>query len=507
MAARPVPFKELQRTVAAFHKALDEGYPAEPQSGNTIPCALRVAAEMAGLSPNAGIAAFEHRLNIAMALGIVVRGRYLPVESFIDEQRRRYAAYDPDYVAFTHILEPDPRAGLGGTEPATAPAARRSRGGRGASPQPAFAPGKSGLPDQKFTPGRDAPDPALRSDPAGMTAEIAATQIPPLLRRGPLTLIEVAERLNIEVPLAFYAIKLATDRGAPIYDRSGKYHLDPVPAMGSQRGDQPTLLSDENGVIRFAAIGDTHLGSKYARLDCLNDFYDQLEHFDTRIVLHAGNWIDGEAPFNRHDLLVHGMDQQMQYLAKHYPWRDGVETWAITGEDHEGWYSRREGVDVGRYAERVMRDNGREDWRDLGFMECFVTMRHADTGATSKLCLMHPGGGSAYAVSYAPQKIVEGFDGGDKPAVLLIGHYHKASTNLIRNVHVVQVGCFEDQTVFMRKNKLAAHVGGYFCELKLDPETGAVKQFTSTLRNYFVRDYYSNRWSQHGDVTPAPRSA
>jgi hypothetical protein len=291
-------------------------------------------------------------------------------------------------------------------------------------------------------------------------------------------------------------------------DRGDLWHVD-APAMGSQ--NEPgrfQLVSDDTGLIRIAAVGDTHLCSKYARLDCLEDFYDHVEHRGIKHVLHAGNWIDGEAPFNRHDLLVHGMDQQMQYLAKHYPQRPGIETWAITGEDHEGWYSRREGVDVGRYAERVMQDAGRADWRDVGFMENFIDLVHAGTGKTSKLLLMHPGGGSAYAVSYAPQKIVEGFDGGDKPACLLIGHYHKSSYNLIRNVHTFQVGCFEDQTVFMRKNKLSAHLGGWVeIQLHLDPETGAVITGGGFYRNYFVKDYYRGRWSQHGSVNHAPRGA
>ncbi len=121
------------------------------------------------------------------------------------------------------------------------------------------------------------------------------------------------------------------------------------------------------------------------------------------------------------------------------------------------------------------------------------------------LLLMHPGGGSAYAISYAPQKIVEGFDGGDKPAVLLVGHYHKASYQLTRNVHVVQVGCFEDQTVFMRQKKLSAHIGGMLVRVQLDPRTGAVIGCGAEFRNYYNRGYYNGRWSQHGPVRPAER--
>ncbi|HQT38905.1 MAG TPA: hypothetical protein PK231_05725 [Acidocella sp.] len=278
-----------------------------------------------------------------------------------------------------------------------------------------------------------------------------------------------------------------------------------LPMLGSSRSEMRELLTDENGILEIGAVGDHHLCSKYERLDCAEEYYTEAQNRGISHVLHAGNWIDGEAPFNMHDLKVHGMDAQMRYLARHYPKRDGVQTWAISGADHEGWYARRNGVDVGKYAENAMREAGRTDWHDMGYMESFIRIRHADSGMSSMLCLMHPGGGSAYAISYAPQKIVEGFDGGDKPAVLLIGHYHKASYQLTRNVHACQVGCFQDQTPFMRQKKLSAHLGGCFLRLALDPKTGAVIECAFTFRNYFITDYYNGRWNQHGDVALAAR--
>jgi hypothetical protein len=326
------------------------------------------------------------------------------------------------------------------------------------------------------------------------------------LRRGPGTLDELAQRAGLSRGQTLDALDAMGGGSHNLQQKGDVWFISKTTALGSQRPTGHQLISDTDGEIAFAAIGDTHLGSKYERLDCLNEFYDEVARRGFKTVLHAGNWIDGEAPFNKHDLSVHGMDPQLQYLAKHYPARPGVETWAIAGEDHEGFYSRREGVDIGRYAENVMRQNGRDDWQNLGFMECFLPLVHAGSGAQSKLCLMHPGGGSAYAISYAPQKIVEGFDGGDKPAALVLGHYHKASYNLIRNVHTIQVGCFQDQSLFMRKQKIAAHLGGFFVRMSLDQGSGAILECTVTFRHYFVKGYYEGRWSQHGPVVRAERS-
>jgi hypothetical protein len=123
------------------------------------------------------------------------------------------------------------------------------------------------------------------------------------------------------------------------------------------------------------------------------------------------------------------------------------------------------------------------------------------------LHLMHPGGGTAYAISYTVQKICESYDGGDKPAVLLAGHYHKMSYNVIRNVHAIQTGCTQDQTPFMRKKKIPAHVGGGIVQLRQDPATGAITSCRVEFFHYFVRDYYNDRWSHSGDVVLPERAA
>ena len=80
--------------------------------------------------------------------------------------------------------------------------------------------------------------------------------------------------------------------------------------------------------------------------------------------------------------------------------------------------------------------------------------------------LIHPGGGSSYALSYRPQKIVESLEGGTKPDMLAIGHYHKADyIPSYRNVATLQVGTFQRQTPFMSRQGLAAHVGGWIVDV------------------------------------------
>lgn len=344
-------------------------------------------------------------------------------------------------------------------------------------------------------------------DQEGASKSADFDRVRALLSRRPATLDEIATEFRCTRGQALDVVDELRDAGVNVHQFGEAWSIEKTPAPQRSRGALPAYTSRPDGTFVFGFTSDNHLGSKYARLDVLDSLYDHFARIGVDRVFNAGNWIDGEKPFNRHDLLVHGMDAQLRYLVANYPQRKGITTFAVAGDDHEGWYCQSEGIDIGRHAENTMRDAGREDWVDLGFMEAYVRLVHAGSGQSTMLHVMHPGGGSAYAVSYTVQKIVEGYDGGDKPACLLAGHYHKLSYNLVRNVHAIQTGTTQDQTPFMRKKKLSAHVGGGVCRLTQDAATGAITACAIEFFNYFVRDFYNDRWSHSGDVQLADRGA
>lgn len=176
---------------------------------------------------------------------------------------------------------------------------------------------------------------------------------------------------------------------------------------------------------------------------------------------------------------------------KKWPRRKGINTYFITGDDHEGWYVQREGVEVGRYLEGVAKAAGRNDMVYLGHMEHDIFF--AGKKQTSVMRLIHAGGGSSYATSYAAQKIVESYQGGEKPHVLLVGHYHKAEYGYPREVHVIQAGCTCDQTPFLRKNKIQAHVGGWTIEMTVNAD-GVITRFRQEWIPFFDKGFYDKAW-------------
>jgi hypothetical protein len=253
-----------------------------------------------------------------------------------------------------------------------------------------------------------------------------------------------------------------------------------------------TVLQSLPGVRRFGVTGDNHLCNKHSRLDVLNAAYDHFEREGITDVFNTGNWIDGEARFNKTELVTApGMDNQLDYLIDKFPVRKGITTHYIAGDDHEGWYQQREGIEVGRYLQMKAEEAGRTDLKYLGYGECDVKLA-AGTGS-SVMRVVHPGGGSSYAISYTDQKRVESYQGGEKPQIELAGHYHKFNYGYPREVHAVQTGCTCDQSMFMRKKKLQAHVGFLVIEVTQD-DRGVVTRFGVEWFPFYDRGFYEKRF-------------
>jgi len=241
----------------------------------------------------------------------------------------------------------------------------------------------------------------------------------------------------------------------------------------------------------FGVVADTHLGSKYERLDVLNALYDRFQQYGVETVFHGGNWIDGESRFNKYDIYVYGVEAQLNNFIRKYPQREGIETKFISGDDHEGWYVQREHLDIGRTMVDRARAAGRDDLIDLGYMERDIEFKQ--DGGSSIIRVIHAGGGSAYAVSYTSQKYAESLQGGEKPSIVLVGHFHKFDWSYPREVQILQPGAVQDQTPFMRKRKIQAMVGGCVVWVKQN-ELGIFTSVKVEWIPFFDKKFYAYKW-------------
>ena len=236
--------------------------------------------------------------------------------------------------------------------------------------------------------------------------------------------------------------------------------------------------------LLFGVCGDTHYGSLYEAKDEAAAFYERCRAEGVTDVLHAGDVLDGHQMYRgqEFELHRHGWADQRDWFAKTAPRVEGITTHFISG-NHDASMKKAAGIDVGNeLADR------RPDWHMIGEDHGTVDFR-TPNGRKFRVMLLHPGGGSAYALSYRPQKITEQIEGGTKPNMLLVGNYHKAEwMPNYRNVSVIQVGCFQWQTPFMVTKGLAAHVGGWIVRVTVQED----KSLSNSVRAEFVA-FYSAR--------------
>lgn len=330
--------------------------------------------------------------------------------------------------------------------------------------------------------------------PVAATAEempenVLHFSIKKLLKKSPHSRADLAQQLKLNPSRIKAAIKDMVSKGAMIAETHGLYDLTPsfaAPAGRSEISSQRGKFGEFTHV--FGAISDNHLCNKHSRLDVLNAAYKTYERMGITDVYNGGNWIDGEARFNKTELVTApGMDNQLDYMIDKYPQVKGITTHYVAGDDHEGWYQQREGVEIGRYLQGRAKEQGRHDLRYLGYGEADVSLRHGSGCAIMRV--VHPGGGSSYAISYTDQKRVESYQGGEKPHIELAAHYHKAGYFYPREVHCVQTACTEDQTMFMRKKKIQAMVGYWVIKVAQD-SNGAITRFAPEFFPFYDRGYY-----------------
>ena len=291
----------------------------------------------------------------------------------------------------------------------------------------------------------------------------------------------LAQKLGTTQRVAEAMIQDAREQGYNVQDSSGTIHLSKITLPAENRVKQPW-----NGekIIRFGLMGDTQLGCIDTQITHLHTLYDRYQSEGITQVYHTGDMTDGEKmrPGHEYELYVHGADAQAAHAVKVYPQREGIVTDFITG-NHDYSFIKTIGLDIGRQIA-----NQRPDMRYRGYMSAVVELSPHCT-----LELRHPQDGTAYALSYKIQKIIEAMSGGEKPNILAVGHYHKLEQMFYRNVHAFQTACLCAQTNWMRGKNIAAIVGGWIIEAHVDDE-GTVTRIRPEFFPFYkaIKDDYKN---------------
>jgi len=226
----------------------------------------------------------------------------------------------------------------------------------------------------------------------------------------------------------------------------------PKPSTGRRRKHKTS-----SDTVTFGVLSDLHIGHKNYRPDVLQDAIKNFDKRGVEFVCIPGDIMEGMSGRDGHiyELSHIGASAQMEYAIDQLSQIEQQKYFIIASNSHDGWFNSKGnmGYDVSKDLEKNIPDMH------------FLGNDEGDLDASGMhIRLTHPGDGTAYAISYKAQKYANALSGGQKPNIVLEGHYHKSMYMFYRNMHMFEAGTLEDQTIFMKKKQTPAHVGYWIVE-------------------------------------------
>jgi UDP-2,3-diacylglucosamine pyrophosphatase LpxH len=226
--------------------------------------------------------------------------------------------------------------------------------------------------------------------------------------------------------------------------------------------------------FKWMQISDTHLGSKHTNPADIVAAFKHAEEEGCQMIAHVGDVFEGMSGREGHiyELSEIGYAAQLE-LGRQVFSETKLPVNAISG-NHDEWFIKSNGAYIVKeLCDRLPHLN----YLGQNYGTIYLN------GARYELTHGLDGGGS-YAISYRVQKIIEAYEGGQKPQIIGTGHDHKAGYFFLRNVHAFLGGCMQNQSDWMRQTRKAAMKGYWIIDALIDDgEVKTIKmQFTPFYR-------------------------
>lgn len=212
--------------------------------------------------------------------------------------------------------------------------------------------------------------------------------------------------------------------------------------------------------ITFGVFGDSHIGHNCYDPRLMKYAAKTFNERKVDFVIHTGDICEGHYENKRQgsvfELTEIGGDAQVKRAVEELS-QIKRPIYFITGNHETNTFFKLAGFDIGQQIQERLPNS-----HYLGQGTGKIILSNGQ-----HIEVVHPDGGSSYAISYRSQKIAESLEGGTKPAILLLGHYHKAEYLFYRNIHILQTGTLQSQTPFMRGKHLSAHKGFYIVKAEI----------------------------------------
>ena len=145
--------------------------------------------------------------------------------------------------------------------------------------------------------------------------------------------LEICKKLELKDYEIIGLVTLMNQEGYNIEFVNGELVVLKIPRKTQDVYEIPNQLNH----LKLLLISDTHLASKYDRLDILRYLYAKADDIGANYILHSGDFTDGRS--NRaeqiYELREPSYEGQVDYCVEKYPQAE-AKTYVIQG-NHDDW--------------------------------------------------------------------------------------------------------------------------------------------------------------------------
>ena len=291
-----------------------------------------------------------------------------------------------------------------------------------------------------------------------------------LLTKKERTLSEMCDILEMKDYEVLGLISLMKDNGYVIDYIDGKI----IRSQSDFVNKEGFFIPKDSYHIKFLALADTHLSSKWDRIPLIEKAYEVAEKENCDFVTHSGDILEGDFHNKRADHIYQvralGMEQ-VEYAIEKYP-KSKLSTYFITG-NHDLTFVKTCGADVGKMIAKERKDliYLGQDLADLKFEKIKIRLRH---GA----------GSASYSKSYKLQKYCETLPIDDIPSIILQGHFHFSGFFKNRDIYCFNVPSLQGYTPFAKAMGMESEMGFWLIDLYTD-DKGNINNLSPKLYNFY----------------------
>ena len=284
---------------------------------------------------------------------------------------------------------------------------------------------------------------------------------------------QIMKDLNLQEYEVYGLLKILQDKGMLFELVDGK-----IVKIKPEKNNEVYQIPNNLEHISLLLISDTHLCSKFDRVDILRYLYQEAEDRNVDYILHSGDVVEGLSgrPQQIFELKEVSYTAQRDYTIDKYPKSD-IPTYMIAG-NHDLWWVKQCGADI-------VKDicDRRDDLHYLG-SDCEDLMI-----GKLRCRLYHGAKGQSYAKSYRLQKYLDSIPSEELPHILQTGHIHQSFYMKQGNTHCFQTSCLQDLTPFERSQGYNNDKSCWWVEVDMDDKGNPVniKQELETFGNKLVR--------------------